>query len=177
MTLVQVLLPRLQRYAMQDEAAIGPHGPSARAGPWPWSAPVSSPQSVRASGRFRRCPRSSPLRKKEPASNQRSRCAIDGSCRHRRWQLPSNVELHLTPSLAAGRCGDVFGRRQMVHEANDALRSHRARMVRLVEVDVPPDQEPVRFFDPSAQVATSADNRHLVHQSQRGSRGVGGVTP
>jgi hypothetical protein len=46
----------------------------------------------------------------------------------------------------------------------------------VVEQDVAPDPESIRFFGTSAQVATAAKRGHLVHEA-RGWRGSVQVTP
>ena len=68
------------------------------------------------------------------------------------------------------------GDRQIVDKRCDALRAEHTGVLLVVEQDVAPDPESVRFFGTPAQVATAAKRGHLVHEA-RGWRGSVQVTP
>jgi hypothetical protein len=75
-------------------------------------------------------------------------------------------------------CGgsDVASGRQMIHERRDALCAEFARMPLVMEQDVTTNPKSIRLFSTPAQVASAAENGHLVHEA-RGWRCNGQLTP
>lgn len=68
--------------------------------------------------------------------------------------------------LGLGRSRNVTPRGQVIDEGGDSFRADIPRMPLLVKENVVPDPVPIGFFGTPAEMASSADQRNLIHQAR-----------
>ena len=79
--------------------------------------------------------------------------------------------------LRLGGGGDTSYCREMIDEGNDAGRANGTWVLAAMEMDVPTNPEPISLLGAAAQVSSSANHGHLVHEPERGWGGGARLTP